>query len=323
MSEEPINQEPGATPDRREPAAPFAAPTGATDAAPKNNRTLWIVISALVVLCILCFCLALAAWRVIGNNINNWGLNLNLDSPNPVAGSTTSQDFDQSVQVNGTPTVAVNLPFGDVRIETGAAGEVTMRGQMVVADNANASSALESLQPKISVVGNSVTISNDWQESLNRIAALHDLEITIVIPSGSGLAIQMGAGRLLVSETQGDLTINMGAADVELRNVEVDKLLNVQTGAGRIIYEGTVVSNAAYTFKTGAGAITISLPANSSFHLNASSNVGNVTCDFELSGDSGGRNLVGKSVQGDVGPSPTATLDLTSALGQIDIRRVP
>jgi|GEM_PF-6191343 len=323
MSDEPINQEPAATPVSREPAAPapFAAPTGATDVAPKNNRTLWIVIAVAAVLCILCCCLALAAWGIIRNNINNGRLNLNLDNPGRITGSTTSQDFDQSVQVNGMPTIAVNLPFGDVRIETGAAGEVAVRGQMVVADNANASSALESLQPKISVVGDRVTISNDWQENLNRLSTRHDLEVTIVIPSGSSLTIQMGAGRLLVTETQGDLTINMGAADVELRNVEVDKLLNVQTGAGRIIYEGTVVSNAAYTFKTGAGAITLSLPANSSFHLNASSNVGNVTCDFELSGDSGGRNLVGKSVQGDVGPSPTATLDLTSAVGQIEIRR--
>ena len=325
MSDEPINQEPAATPVSREPvaAAPFAVPSGALETAPKNNRTLWIVIAALALLCIVCFCLALAAWRVIGNNINNLGLNLNLDNPGRVTGSTTSQDFDASVQVNDTPTIAINLPFADVRIETGAAGEVAVRGQMVVTDNTNASSALESLQPKISVVGDRVTISNDWQENLNRLSTRHDLEVTIVIPSGSGLTIQMGAGRLLINETQGDLKINMGAADVELRNVEVDKLLNVQTGAGRIIYEGAVVSNAAYTFKTGAGAITLSLPANSSFHLNASSNVGNVTCDFELSGDSGGRNLVGKSVQGDVGPNPTATLDLTSAVGQIEIRRVP
>ena len=181
MSDEPINQEPAATPVSREPAAPapFAAPTGATDAPPKNNRTLWIVIAVAAVLCILCCCLALAAWGIIRNNINNGRLNLNLDNPGRITGSTTSQDFDQSVQVNGMPTIAVNLPFGDVRIETGAAGEVAVRGQMVVADNANASSALESLQPKISVVGYRVTISNDWQENLNRLSTRHDLEVTL------------------------------------------------------------------------------------------------------------------------------------------------
>lgn len=328
MSDEPINQEPITPPaSQQPPAAPFTLPTGTTDAAPKNNRTLWIVIGAVAVLLILCCCLAVAAWGVIRNNVNNLGLNFNLDNPsltNPggVTGATTSQDFDASKPVDGTPNVTINLAFADVRIETGAAGEVAVRGQMIVSDNANAPSLLQSLQPQISVAGDRVTISNNSDDSLNSGVTRRQLEVTIVVPSGSSLTVKMGAGRLVVNETQGDLSINIGAADVELRNVEVERMLDVQTGAGRIIYEGAVAPHAAYSFKTGAGAITLNLPANSSFHLNASSNVGNVACDFELSGDSGGRNLVGKTIQGDVGPNPTTTLDLQSSVGNVEIRRV-
>jgi hypothetical protein len=330
MSDEPINQEPTTPPSSQEPPAPapFVLPSETTTSVPKNNRTVWIVIGAVAILLVLCCCLAAAAWGVIRNNVNNLSRNFNLDNPgltNPggVTGATRSEDFNASKPVDGVPTITVNLAFADVQIETGAAGEVAVRGQMIVADTTNAPSLLQSLQPQIRVTGDQVTISNDWQESLNNGVTRRQLEVTIVIPSGSSLTVKMGAGRLVINETQGDLSINIGAADVELRQVEVERQLDVQTGAGRITYEGAVVPNAAYSFKTGAGAITLSLPANSSFHLNASSNVGNVTCDFELSGDSGGGNLVGKRVQGDVGPSPTATLDLTSAVGQIDIRRVP
>jgi hypothetical protein len=100
---------------------------------------------------------------------------------------------------------------------------------------------------------------------------------------------------------------------IEYRQVEVNSI------SGAILYGGKLVSGGLYTFSTSNGAITLTLPADSSSRLTASYGYGQFFCDFPLK-DVRKDATRFKNITGVIG-SGDANLKLTTHDGSIKIRK--
>ena len=152
--------------------------------------------------------------------------------------------------------------------------------------------------------------------------------------AGSDVEASSGNGRVRVAGTQGSVRVSTGNGEVEVRDAKGP--VHVSTGNGDVevaTSEGPVevrsgngdidVRMAALrakedmSFHTGSGSVTLTLPANYSGELDASTGNGTIRSDFDLKvkGQLSPRHI--RATIGDGGP----TLRMSTGNGRFDIRK--
>jgi hypothetical protein len=129
-------------------------------------------------------------------------------------------------------------------------------------------------------------------------------DITATNIEGS-LTINGNNGSVSVDKLCGSLSLKMSNGDAELRRVTLTGSSRISTEHGAILFVGTLKPHGIYRFSTQTGAIALTLPENSSFHLEASVEHGAIENEF-------GSALVGDG--------PSALLHVSTEVGSIAIR---
>lgn len=188
---------------------------------------------------------------------------------------------------NGSGQVMVEGTNGDLRVRTGS-GSVQARD----------------LQGRIAMRTGSghVEASNlkgliDLRTGSSRIEGRH-LEGEIKLHTGSS--------RIILDDVRGQLTASTGSGRIEVSQASLSGESTLKTGSSRIVFEGSLDALGSYTFLTGSGGITLRLPDDAAFHLDAKTGSGGVQNEF------GGR---------EAGSGPRARLKLRSGSGTIRIYR--
>jgi DUF4097 and DUF4098 domain-containing protein YvlB len=88
----------------------------------------------------------------------------------------------------------------------------------------------------------------------------------------------------------------------------------LDTGAGSISYQGTPQGECR--FETGAGNITLALPADLNIQVDLETRVGNIDVDFSVDGQ-----VTRREVQGVIGSGAQGTIYAHSGAGNIDVVR--
>ncbi len=103
-----------------------------------------------------------------------------------------------------------------------------------------------------------------------------------------------GSGSVYLLQTApGDVWVDTGSGSSELRGVV--GAVHVDSGSGRITVEGR--QEGPWKLDAGSGAVSVDLPDDASFYLDAESNSGSIVVDHPLSADS---KKSRKHVRGDV-----------------------
>ncbi|HLN32920.1 MAG TPA: DUF4097 family beta strand repeat-containing protein [Gemmataceae bacterium] len=123
--------------------------------------------------------------------------------------------------------------------------------------------------------------------------------------SNGGIAVKGGAGRL-------ELKTGNGAIDVDSNHVVVD----AQTSNGSIRFDGDLAAG-ENSFHTSNGKISIHLPSEASFHVDAQTSNGRITSDFPLKER---RTKEDHRLRGEVGDHPDTSIKLTTSNSSIEIR---
>lgn len=124
------------------------------------------------------------------------------------------------------------------------------------------------------------------------------------------------SGNVKVTQADGYVRSETVSGDVSIGNSNPPSL-KATTVSGDVQFDGKVSANGRFEMKSHSGSVVISLPADSSFALEASTFSGSVKSDFDMKI----RELNGmKSVRGTVG-SGGATLAVSSFSGSVSIRR--
>jgi hypothetical protein len=156
-----------------------------------------------------------------------------------------AQNYDY--KVNGTATIVINDPNGNVTVTESSSNTSTVSIQ-TVQDNGPFGNAND-IQPNISQQGNSITANvQDGQQG--------SVDINVTVPGNANL--------------------------------------NLTTGSGNINFDGTFSTTGTNHFQTTHGDITLTVPASSTFHLDASTTSGEINSDFP---NVNGKNITSGSGQ--------------------------
>jgi DUF4097 and DUF4098 domain-containing protein YvlB len=162
----------------------------------------------------------------------------------------------------------------------------------------------------------------------------HDLQGRIAMKTGSGrieagnlqglIDLRTGSSRIEAQNLQGEINLNTGSSRISLENVrgqltaktgsgriEVSQAMlrgesSLKTGSSSITFDGSLDPLGSYSFQTGSGRISVRLPEEAAFSLDAKTGSGGVDNEF-------GSNQVGNG--------PRAPLKLRTGSGRIHINR--
>lgn len=189
--------------------------------------------------------------------------------------------------------------------------------------------------------------SDDWRRNVT-------VAMTVLVPRGAQVRVSTGNGavsvervggevsastgngRVNVLNTDGAVRVSTGNGDVQVR--EVKGAVRVSTGNGRVnvtTAQGPVEARSGngdidvrmtavrpsedMTFSTGSGDVRVTLPADYSGELDASTGNGSIASDFDLKVE--GR-MSPRRVRATIG-SGGARLRLTTGNGGLELRKVP
>ncbi|HOW85752.1 MAG TPA: DUF4097 family beta strand repeat-containing protein [Candidatus Aminicenantes bacterium] len=203
--------------------------------------------------------------------------------------------------------------------------------------------------------GDSVNVSVDYkvwvpeQAAVELVSTSGDVEVAPIggpakIKSVSGNVSVRGAAGADIDLTSGDLTLKNIAGDVFVNNVSGDieisgikgsvevkdvsgdielldvsgaRTINAKSVSGNIIYAGTIENGGRYMIEAFSGDVRLTIPAASSFDLEANTFSGDIASEFEVS-------VVGKlshrELRGTVGKGG-ATLVLKTFSGNVDLKK--
>jgi hypothetical protein len=92
----------------------------------------------------------------------------------------------------------------------------------------------------------------------------------------------------------------------------------LKTDVGSLNFSGSIDPQGAYKFESDAGSINVTLPEDASFHVDASTDVGSIHNNFQVSGQS---KISHTKLKGTVGNPPYATMTLKTDVGSIILKR--
>lgn len=288
-----------------------------------QRRTVWIIV--VVALLLLCCCAVTVGGVAVGLGLLPWSWQGNWDfdiRDLNVPGVESRATMQESFVVEGTPLLDVECPVCDVQIR-GSKGdtvviEATKRAWSGSQDAAGRQ--LDSIDVTFTQRGDTVFVKVDIpQLGGAQIGRRASVDLKISVPQQTDLKFSVDVASVEVDGIEGQVDIRADVGEVILQDVVARDSLKVRTDVARIRFDGPLSEGVRYDMRSEVGDIALTLPAGSSFEVDAESNVGAATCEFAVSGVEGRKGLVGGRVEGTVGDNPTAALELRSEVGSIRI----
>lgn len=263
----------------------------------KSNRNTWIIVGIVVVL--LCCCvLAVAAAAVA------------IFSSVPVfeeggIGRVT-EPSEWVYPVGQAPTLEIDNFAGNVLVHSGESGQI----RVLITKRAPARSSLDGIDVDLNQEENGLRIRTSRP---GRLTSNMSVEIEVFVPADARLELDTGAGNVEVDGVQGEISAHTGAGNMQVWGAAAPVALN--TGAGNVDYDGQ--PRGECTFDTGAGNITLHLPAGINAEVELGTGIGNISLGgFDVVGDTSGTD-----VGGTIGTGGEATIVADTGVGNITLIR--
>ena len=216
------------------------------------------------------------------------------------------------------PHIVVNNDLGTIRVYRGyLSNEVAIQ---TTKRNRIFSSAPGSVQISYEQDGEGKEIAiTTRRENLSLANSTTEVDIDIAVPGHVDLNLTTRAGTITVSDLFGQMILISNAGTIIARHCLLTGNSHLSTEAGTVHFEGSLDPHGAYQFITRLGSVHVTLLNSTSFHVDASTNLGSITTD--IPGLMAMHpNLLNSEVHGEIGDLPRATLALQSKFGSIDLQ---
>jgi hypothetical protein len=193
----------------------------------------------------------------------------------PVVSSNTLRTFT----VQSAPQVIVTNPAGSVTFAPGEDGAVRIEATRSARDRTedDARKALETISLDLRQDGDTVSVVarfSGHDSAWPGASRLVDLLITV--PVKTSATVRQSAGDATVGALTGPLSLHIDAGNVHVAGATIERASVVQVGAGNVSMDGALAPAAALDIRIDAGNATVTLPAATSAHIEASAHAGNV-----------------------------------------------
>ncbi len=219
--------------------------------------------------------------------------------------------------VGALPTIVINDDVGTIHVHTGGTnGNVLVqvtdvnRGLGNNPDNGQVSYNQNSASNTVTVNAN----SNSGFFGSNSI----DLDVTV--PADSNLQVKTDTGEVDVSGITGQMSLSSNTGSIHAVQDSLTGQSILKTDTGSVTFDGTIDPKGSYQFETNTGSVDVTLPGNSSFHVDASTDTGSINSDFPGVSVQHG-DITGASAHSDVGNAPGATVTLKTDTGSISLHQ--
>lgn len=221
----------------------------------------------------------------------------------PSSQAEATEEISQRFESGAPLTLEVQVSVGSVRVERGSGTAVLVRGTKRAwgADRAAAEARLAEFAVQMRQEGErALVIETDPPRPGE--AQSPKVDLVIAVPRQTSVRANVNVGDLEVIGIEGELDLTTNVGQAIARDVAL-------TASSRIT--------------ANVGSITVRLPPEASFELDARTSVGEVSCEFPLQESSTAGTLVGKRLSGRVGQAPTVALTLRVNSGQVCVERGP
>lgn len=268
----------------------------------KSSRVWIVVLVAAAVLLMLCACAAVVVALVSARQYSGSSISSIIESRGEVlsASNEAHRDVEQTLAVEGTPTLIIDNQVGSVEIEAGDGDQVEVRATVRAWGSDPAEAERLAQETTVQIVQ----------------AAPDRIEIT------AGALGEMGLGRppqvelRITMPRQGHVQVNNPVGSVAIANLV--GTVQAQVGTGEIRVNGLVMTGDC-SVVAQVGSVQVGLPRDSAFYLEASTGVGAIRSEFDVAGTGDGREGLGQKLNGAVGQEPTYTLTLHAGTGEVAI----
>lgn len=164
----------------------------------------------------------------------------------------------------------------------------------------------------------------DLRTRNGKVEALGPTGAVTVATSNGPIRVNGSRGGLSLTTSNGAIHVEDGRGVVELRTSNgpihlkaKDAVVSARTSNGAIRCEGTL-ANGDHALQSSNGRVTVTLPADSSFHLDARTSSGKITSAFEVKKQGKPQK---RRLQGHVGADPKMSLRLETSNGSIELHK--
>lgn len=240
----------------------------------------------------------------------------------------------QSFAVDEDVTVTVSTYNGAIEIRAGSSDqvlvEVTKRGGGKT--DAEAKRDLDNIQLALNQAAGSVKLvaTHRGQAPADSAASF-----VVTVPAGAAVVASLTNGTIAVNGVKRDVTVTASNGDLTVRGVEEGAItarttngnvtlegrevasLVASSSNGSVSFQGSVAeSNAANRIDVGNGSVSITLPGDAQWGVDALTSNGALTSGFAFQG-----NTTPTSVKGTTGASPTFGIVIRIKNGNITIKK--
>ena len=228
--------------------------------------------------------------------------------------SSPQPNFREQVQnfsVTNAPTIVITSGAGDINISTGSSSSVVS-----IQESSNGGFFGNPRDANVNATqnGNTITVNDQGDPS-------GDVGLDVVVPSNASLQITTTDGSIAVDGINGQMTLQSNNGNVTANNDVFTGSSTLSSQSGDVTFSGSI-DTGNYQFQSNSGSVNVTLPSDSNFQVNASTNSGSINSDFSSVNPQSQGN--GSAAHGNVGNSSAAkqtTLTLTSDSGDINLNK--
>lgn len=133
-----------------------------------------------------------------------------------LGGDATAETTEtQGVIVEGVPALTVNHFAGNIVVRPGDDGKITanLTKQSRLPDATEAEAQLDNIVMSFSQRSTEVTLNIEGPDRAVEMVNTPSADLELLVPAGTTLFLNLGAGDITVEEPTGDVTINSGAGN--------------------------------------------------------------------------------------------------------------
>ncbi len=203
----------------------------------------------------------------------------------------------QTFSVSSEPQIIINDFAGVVTLQASGNGSVSVNETEHVS-----TSSANDIQYSAVQQGNTIKVTATRTGASTSNA--ESVDLTLTLPALCDIQASTGAGNITANGLSGLMKLQTNAGDLSFQGGTIKGASSLQSHAGTITFDGSLAPAGDYEFTTNAGSINLTLPADSAFTLNASTNAGGINNAFSSN---------------TVGSNPTSSVHAHTNAGDVNI----
>ena len=206
--------------------------------------------------------------------------------------------FERTLTVDGPVELSVRTGSGSIDIRTGTGNLVQITGRVSAGGSRDGIDATERVRrveaaPPIAQTGNIIRIGDTNDDPAYRNVAI---SYELLVPANTRVNSQTGSGSQTIGSVDGAVRAQTGSGSIRIEraggslhaqtgsgNIQADSVggeVRAQTGSGSV--EVRQIARADVTVQTGSGSVTLNLPPDAAYTLNAQTGSGSISTSQPL-----------------------------------------